>query len=90
MARALELRIPDYLGGENGLSPQMVQSGYGFYCEPHFDFDVAKYCLSIWNSIDGSDPLGWYFVLPSVEGKYMECSPLLNFMSGHHRQQKSR
>lgn len=68
IAKAIDLEIPPYLGGKKGLSPQMVQSGHGFYCEPHFDFDVSTYCLSIWNSEDGTDPEGWYFVLPAVEG----------------------
>jgi hypothetical protein len=58
------------MGGEKGLSPQIVQSGHGFYSESHFDFDLSEYCLSIWNSEDGTDPDGWYFLLPSLEGEY--------------------
>jgi len=65
-----KLRIPDFLGGIRGLCPQMVQSGYGFSSESHFDFDVSEYCLSIWNSKDKTDPEGWYFLLPNLEGSH--------------------
>lgn len=30
---ALEIQVPDYLGGKEGLCHQMVQSGHGFYCD---------------------------------------------------------
>ena len=69
-ADVLKLKIADYMGGKKGLSPQLVQSGHGFYSESHFDFDLSEYCLAIWNSEDGTDPEGWYFLLPSVEGEY--------------------
>lgn len=65
-----KIENPDFLGGEAGLCNQMVQSGHGFYCEAHFDLDVSEYSISIWNSEDGTDPEGWYFVLPIVGGKY--------------------
>lgn len=64
-----KIKIPDFLGGEDGLCHQMVQSGHGFYCEAHFDLDVSDYSFAIWNSEDGSHPKGWYFLLPDVSGK---------------------
>lgn len=63
-----KLKVPNFLGGKRGLSPQLIQSGHGFYSESHFDFDISEYCLSIWNSEDGSDPEGWYFILPNLSG----------------------
>lgn len=69
-AHVTDITIAEYMGGESGLSPQIVQSGHGFKAESHFDFDVSPYCLSIWNSDDGTDPEGWYFLLPAVEGTY--------------------
>lgn len=66
---ALDIDIREDIGGEKGLCHQLVQSGYNFYCESHYDLDLSKYSFAIWNSVDKSDPPGWYFVLPSISGK---------------------
>jgi hypothetical protein len=66
--------IASELGGDDGLSCEMVQSQHALVTEPHFDQDCSK-CISIWTVEQGKElnTEGWYFVLPkltcTVEGR---------------------
>jgi hypothetical protein len=68
------ISIPSELGGNEGLSCEMVQSQHALVTEPHFDQDCSK-CISIWTVEQGKElnTKGWYFVLPkltcTVEGR---------------------
>ena len=63
-------KVPDFLGGANGLCDNLVQSK-ALENEYHVDLDMSK-CLSIWTTEaeDGvADPKGWYFVMPFLTCK---------------------
>ena len=66
--------VASELGGDEGLSCEMVQSQHALVTEPHFDQDCSK-CISIWTVEQGkeSNTEGWYFMLPkltcTVEGR---------------------
>ncbi len=67
--RIKQIKIPQKLGGKQGLSPDMVVS-CNLGNEAHVDLDFARRCFSIWSLGHGTkkDPKGWYFVLP-----YLSC-----------------
>ena len=68
------MRVPEFLGGENGLSLEMIVS-HNLGNEAHVDQDVADKCVSLWTVGTGTteNPRGSYFVLSYltcvVEGK---------------------
>ena len=72
--RRTAMRVPEFLGGENGLSLEMIVS-HNLGNEAHVDQDVADKCVSLWTVGTGTteNPRGSYFVLSYltcvVEGK---------------------
>ena len=67
--RRIRMMVPDFLGGVEGLSLEMIVS-HNLGVEAHVDQDVGDKCVSIWTvGRDSPDnPRGSYFVLP-----YLTC-----------------
>jgi hypothetical protein len=69
--KTLERRVPDYLGGRDGVCPEMVQSQKNLVTEANVDLDHSK-CFSMWSVQQGekANTDGWYFVLPHLTCEY--------------------
>jgi hypothetical protein len=67
--RQTAMRVPEFLGGENGLSLEMIVS-HNLGNEAHVDQDVADKSVSLWTVGTGTteNPRGSYFVL-----SYLTC-----------------